>query len=643
MQGRECLRKYINRSSILKSIVITAVLLLMVRVIDYDLFTRLPAKVNVLSLENSNDTEAIAAGSEASFTFSTRGLPFDSVAFHADAAEPDSIYVRLTANDTEVTVYEGFPERNPAKPADREDDSVIKLFLPSTAPGGFYTLNLHNEGRDEIQVSVREDHSLNLGAEHHTYLAEKIAVVILLILAFTLILFFAAALPTGSVPLCYLTLAVPLSVIFLILFAPWNVSDSGAHFFATYRLSNMLTGEDASRDWYWREEDVSYYWDSIANDVDPSVKSYDEVKSHLALRCEKKDMIYAFQSQDKMKYYSALNYWPEVLGVTTGRKLGLSSVVTVYLGRVFLLAFYLASTYAAIRVAPCGQSVLAGVCLLPVSLMMSSAYSYDAMVIAASVSFLSYLLWYRSRRSRRALIVTVLSAFYLGAIKGGGYLILLPAALILLQGSEKRKGLHAVVLIFAAGLFSAILFDKILPMGMNLFQFGEAGSGRMTTMDAVRDPLHYLEMMSETYLTYTDELLFGCAGSVLAWNSAALPDAVVGALLVCIGFCSLYERDRMELSTLDRAVMGLPVLIGLLTTPAMLLMEVERGSRQIEGVQGRYYLPLLPLVLYILTKPSGRVIRDDRGMARSQRHAAAAFAVVSCIAVYYLMRLYLTR
>ena len=81
------------------------------------------------------------------------------------------------------------------------------------------------------------------------------------------------------------------------------------------------------------------------------------------------------------------------------------------------------------------------------------------------------------------------------------------------------------------------------------------------------------------------------------------------------------------------------------TMPAMLLSWTPAGSDMILGLQGRYFLPVLPLIFFVFTKFSVRV-RTDSSRERITglgRKYMIWFAALSCLCVYFMMRLYLTR
>ena len=164
-------------------------------------------------------------------------------------------------------------------------------------------------------------------------------------------------------------------------------------------------------------------------------------------------------------FCSSLNYLPQAAGLTLGRLLGLGSVLTTELGRAAVLAVYLILCARAVRITPVGKSVFALVPLLPPCLMLGTSFSCDGVLLPVALCWLAGLLRLSLGEMRkRNLLFSLVMTFLLGALRGGGYLLLLsPLLFLLLTEAREERGKRAVwlVLVLAAGLGSAALFDLV--------------------------------------------------------------------------------------------------------------------------------------------------------------------------------------
>jgi uncharacterized membrane protein len=108
------------------------------------------------------------------------------------------------------------------------------------------------------------------------------------------------------------------------------------------------------------------------------------------------------------------------------------------------------------------------------------------------------------------------------------------------------------------------------------------------------------------------------------------------------GILAVFEKDDIELRPADKWIFATVILAGLAATPAMLLSWTDTGSVRVEGLQGRYFIPLVPLFCYILTKFSLHAPMKDN-MEPVVRKGVLWMSVLSGVFVFYIMTLYLTR
>lgn len=629
--------------SIPKSLGVCIVILLLFRLIDYDLFQNLKTRFLLDPYQQSDEIQTITAGERAEYVISEKRVSFTDVEFFLEGPNHDGIHVQLINKDDGQIYYD---EDAGIENIIRDENGGQVAFLLESGqdfPAGDYILSVENTGSEDIQINVLENGDLNFIVEKVTFIAHKIAMFVIFISAFFIIFFVGYAVNRFDISKIYLAAIIPMSIIYFVLYVPWSQPDTSSHFLATYRFSNIVMGYGEDREWCARQEDAEFYEYVWGQNNNPSMKSYSEVAYNLHVQCEKPDLV-DLPEASHMEYYSIICYLPEVLGFTLGRLLNLSTVLCLYMARLFILITYIAATYHAVKRTPVGKGVIAMTALLPMCLMMSSAISYDTMVILSTLNFIAGILYlYKNRQSGYALAEAMFWSFIIGAVKGGGYLILLPLALMLFDKDNKKQSIKQIMWIVGAGIASLIFFDLILPAGTVLFQFGKRANGKYNVLLVLNEPLRFLDMCIEAYVVNLDLLAINTAGTDLAWLEHVLPYTLIVLMLGLTGIYSVFEHDEFRFKNIDKLIFGTVTAVGIISTPVMLLSWTQVGSRSIEGLQGRYYLPLLPLVVFILTKfvlhhpleePDGGIVR---------RKTVTWFAVISCAAVYYLLRQYLRR
>ena len=169
----------------------------------------------------------------------------------------------------------------------------------------------------------------------------------------------------------------------------------------------------------------------------------------------------------------------------------------------------------------------------------------------------------------------------------------------------------------------------------------EYGNGFMTASFAIENPLAYLKMTILTYGRFVGDMTADLFGSKLCWGEQVIPLFFSIFMFIILVIISAEDAYIDSLKTKDILIALAVVLIALLTTPSMLLSWTPEGSDVILGIQGHYFLPVLPLIAFSLGKGirtlSNGFFREVAALA----YPSAVFMMV--LAFYFIMRLYLSR
>lgn len=634
--------------------------------ISADLFQHINSNVVVSSYVVNDETKdsligrttyQLDSGNEWESHFMVHNVQPDTLDFVCRSELTPTAHIQLVNENTGAVYLDRAVSAEEYLADERSDKpvlsfSAIAIGIPEGVfPFGYYTVRILNEGDATLTFDALPDGAGGLTIDvmqlRSTGLAYYMAAGILMLLLgylFFITLWFDRR--SFAPEKFFLVTVLPLGVIYFLLVPPRGLNDTASHMAAAFRLANMVLGHTGTDAWTARADDANFFTDiarQYANN--PEVANYLTIFSNLHLRTVNTQLV-DFAHDVKMEYYSIINYLPQVVGLCMGRLLGLSSVLTVGLARMCILTVYIAACYHAIKVTPICKTLFALIPLLPASMNVSSSFSYDAMVLVIVLNFIANIFRLADARgNKRFWAETLCWAFLLGAVKGGGYLILLPLVLLLVERPLKNCAAQILSTLAAAG-GAAYLFDVILPSGAKLFQFGGQESTALATSFAFQYPVQYFTMMVRTYLQNFDYYVFSTIGSHLGWTESTIPGVLVMLLFGCVLLITLHEKDRPSLTKRERGIFGIIIAISLLFTPMMMLKDTKIGALVIDGIQGRYYIPLLPFIGMLLTRSHlHREVRDsDADAARTlTANAALTFAALSCICVYCMLRLYLTR
>ena len=612
---------------------------------------RKEAVVKGISEYTSKD---IAPKSTSEFEFSCTRSGFDHLVFFVMDGDPTALSFCLTdpatGNEMLKTVRITVGMCSPEGKA-----TSIRLSAPTGAriAPGRYIARISNDSDAPVSINItKNDGFLNVRLLVNTSMGTKsawaVCCLLILFAGSCLYMFLKTNVKTPfTAERFFVVAAIPLCLAAILLIPPWSTGDSEAHYLACYRLSNIFLGQGSSGEWLGRTDDVMFFRDVWWNATPPSTGGLEIIKGNLQPFATDKSLIQMTSTSVKMNYYSAFCYIPQTAGLVIGRLIGLGAVANCYLAKLLTAVFYIVLCYRAIKKAPCGKWIIALCAILPSSLMMSNAFSYDPMVIITSLNFISSVLLLRANPDdKKALALTSVWAFILGAVKGGGYLILLPLLFVIPSPKKGLKFLNKVVPL-VCGLVSVITFDMLLP-SQELFQFGSKGNGFMTASFALENPLAYLKMTVLTYGRFTGDMTADLFGSKLCWGENTIPFAFSIVMLVILLIVASNDDSIDAIKPKDVVIALAVILIALLSTPAMLLSWTPEGSEVILGIQGHYFLPVLPLIALTLGKGIRTLVRKaakgKTGVIKE--FAAMAYPCAVCMLVfafYFMMRLYLSR
>lgn len=410
---------------------------------------------------------------------------------------------------------------------------------------------------------------------------------------------------TDAKPRRFLVLAIVFCCLYQVTLPPLSVPDEDAHTGTTFYYSNRLFGVDEAEK---VNTDSTFSWEFPVREAEGDLMEYDtkpDQETYLRLIGISRepwggsgeiDTV----SRGRVLKASPVSYLPQIIGVTLARLLRMNGFFTIYLGRLFSSAAYIAMAYFGIRRMPSYQTMLMLVALNPMTLHLAASYSYDSMSLGAAFLFLGTFLQLKQRAERirmRDAAVLFLCALILTAGKGIytfilGVCILLPDSVF--AGKKKRvlAGAAAVVvLMFALNMLPSLLNDTAGSASVSEIQHYSIGY-------ALQHPIEVIWMALNTLVAQFTYFLSTMLGGSLGWLELSMPMVMVFAYLALLGVSVLYRGDRVaEITKTDRLVyLGLFLLTGALCLAAALSWNVV-PSDTINGVQGRYFLPVLPFLL----------------------------------------------
>lgn len=417
-----------------------------------------------------------------------------------------------------------------------------------------------------------------------------------------------------SIEKLFLITVGSMGILYMFLLPPFSAPDEMVHFSTAYGVSNELMGKEASDAYgnvYMRTEDAYTTYGAI-----PSMNTYDYTYHNLFQLADNEEMVLC--SIPSIVTKNKITHLFSGLGITIGRLLHLGAVPTIFLGRVGNFICYLVLVYWAIKKMPFGKYVLMMISLTPMALEQITSYSYDPIINGMAFFTLAWILdciFVKEKVRWKEIGVLVLMALLLGPSKIVYSCIFLLCIFIPKEKFEKKvyfwvAGAAVVVAIIGVNAYMNI-GSFIAMSGTTATETAEAAvnsvaSPYYTLSWCLEHPIDAIMIYIKTTIASGMTYVLGIIGYPLGWREICLPMYVIFAFMLACGLLTIVRTkdEKPEKIKIKHTLTALIVMIivYILVLTSMFFGWTFVGSDLIDGVQGRYFIAIVPLVALIFTR-----------------------------------------
>ncbi len=426
----------------------------------------------------------------------------------------------------------------------------------------------------------------------------------------------------------YLGAAIFSGSIMLFLTPPMQVPDESAHFYRAYQLAEggiIANKKDGMTGGHLPSSlrNFKQKFDILAFNPERKVGKglYGKMLGQELFPHQRK-----FLAFEVAALYSPVPYVPQVIGIWLGASFNSSPIVLMWLGRAFNLLFSAGIIYLAIRLAPAYRWVFVLVAMMPMTLFQKASLSPDAMTNALALLFTALVLRYALTKTPIN-FYALLTVGIMLALSKSAYLVLF--LLLFLIPAEKYGGIKRYfsinTAIAGAGVLATSLWSILVSVIYTPF------SGR-SNIDPSAQLAHILSDVGGFMSLVWDDLtvnlgkyLTGMVGQ-LGWLDTPMPEWFIFFYVTSVIVIALLDaRCRTVITWQSKTLLFLVTGLGVLLVATLLYLSAEPvASTNIISIQGRYFIPLLTVMLlllygviaedYIRQIPMLRRFRERRGV-----------------------------
>ena len=396
----------------------------------------------------------------------------------------------------------------------------------------------------------------------------------------------------------YLILVIFFGIFYIALFPPDGVPDDRSDYNRSLEVSEFhLVSE--MRDVYVGREHPN----NITTFFEPGTYKDMAKKMDLKLEGEKSFLNFANKA-----LYAFLCYIPQAIGVFIGRIFNLPIIVQVILGKMCNFAMFVTLTYLSIKYIPNKKNLIMLVCLIPMTMQSAASLSPDCMIIALSIALVSFISWARVTKKifeKKHFIVLSLLLLFLSVCK----IVYLPFCfLILLIPKEcyknmKNKMIYTISILLISIIISYIWLKICTPF-LYSFTVYRGSNPEEQLKYILSNPFNYIKVLLKTVIRNSKIITEGMFGLYLGKYTITTSRFLAYFSWVLVIVLLIINNNRkFILKNIEKIYVGL-IIIGttILMLTALYLQWTPVYEDGVGGIQGRYFIPLIPLLsLFLLS------------------------------------------
>jgi uncharacterized membrane protein len=393
----------------------------------------------------------------------------------------------------------------------------------------------------------------------------------------------------------------------LFIVPPYQVPDEPAHFYRAYHLSEYNFNDSVYDNLVNKELSVPSNVGCINYTL---IQTADRVESLSDIGSCLKSSDNKIIENSNVGTGSIFGYIVPAIAIKIADIFTNSPLIIFYVGRIFnfSLSFYL--LYLAVKIAPRHKKLFLIVGTMMMFIQQMISYSYDSLLNSLVLIYIAYILKliYGNRKVKwKDWFLLIIVLFIVNNIKK---LVYLPLALFLLfipkdKFKNKRQKYMAIILNIIIILLLLKLTNMLVNLGYNGSNVLESASTGSSSGDQLsyllNNPLDILKISLNTIKLKGMFYLNGIVG-YFGWFKFKISDKYILVYLLLFIYVILGEKSNLKVNDRIKILLGVILSISLICF-AMYIYWSDYMLLYVEGVQGRYFIPLLlPLALVFISK-----------------------------------------
>lgn len=311
--------------------------------------------------------------------------------------------------------------------------------------------------------------------------------------------------------------------------------------------------------------------------------------------------------------YSPIQYIPQAIGMFIARHLNFSIYFVGIFGRITGFLFWLFICTYALKKLPSKKIAFMILMLSPIFIGYATTLSGDMMLNAMAMLLISHVYYYRFNRckiKRKDLAIIILSCLVISLCKVVYVPIVFSVFLIPKECFNNKKDYFRIFIctVFVSGILAVSWFLYSNSAYLNNFYDNSQAQKHFI----LNNPITYMIIMlrtlfyySLTYLSYSSQMNVSPIICVIIW------------IIFLLSLLNNENKNEKKALKIEKIILTIiTTLVIILVQTAIYIqftaMTVSVGNHLVEGVQARYFLPVIILLSIFVNKK--KVMFDENNL-----------------------------
>lgn len=405
----------------------------------------------------------------------------------------------------------------------------------------------------------------------------------------------------------FLVLCLFLSGIMMLINPPFQTPDEAQHFFKMYGFTNFT----------FNFKILNNHTGDILPESIIKISQFDRLCRHPELKTTKNEIIEALKiklEKDKTRFYAftptsytPVSYFPSFLILWIMKLINVPPLIMMYILRLCSLFLYTGLMYQAIKIMPVKKWLFVALGLIPVAIYEASSVTTDALTTGLAFCFIAYTIKLAYDKNIEKIGKKEFSIFgllltLLLICKYAYFPIILMYFCIPKEkfSSQKTRLLYFLGLLILNLLMISVYLNHLIHVSANVVSGAQGYDKKFMIGFIIHRFSWFLDFLFQTIKSQWLIYLYSYIGMLGCVDTPLNPITINGFLLILI-FTSLFKTEKKEavFNLKSKIIFAFIFLTSslIILTSAFILFQCYPVFC---GVQGRYFIPIMPLLFFIL-------------------------------------------